>query len=139
MSGIFHLEYICVSANGCFVCGSANPIGLQVQFRLDGELCLAEFTPDVRHAGYDGVTHGGIVYSLLDDVMANGIWLRGERAYTARADIRYRQALPIGVAVRLQGEVSRRRGRLTETVGFMWRIDDGSLIAQASAQFMAAV
>ena len=128
-----------VSANGCFVCGSANPYGLHVQFRLEGDLCLAEFTPDARHAGYDDVTHGGIVYSLLDDVMANGIWLRGERAYTARADIRYRQPLPIDVAVRLQGEISRRRGRLTETVGYMWRVDDGSLIAQASAQFMAAV
>lgn len=128
-----------MTANGCFVCGEANPIGLGVSFRLDGEVVRAEFTSDARHAGYDGVTHGGIVFSLLDDVMANGIWLRGERAYTARADIRYRQALPIGVAVRLEGEITRKRGRLTETVGRMFRADDGTLVAEATAQFMAAV
>lgn len=128
-----------MSANGCFVCGEANPIGLGVRFRLDGETVRAEFTPEARHAGYDGVTHGGIVFSLLDDVMANGIFLRGERAFTARADIRYRQALPIGVAVQLEGEITRRRGRLTETVGRMYRCDDGTLVAETTAQFMAAV
>ena len=32
------------AANGCFVCGASNPIGLGVKFRLEGDRCLAEFT-----------------------------------------------------------------------------------------------
>lgn len=127
-----------MTAHRCFVCGPANPIGLHVAFRLDGEICRAEFVPDQRHAGYEGVTHGGIVFALLDDVMANGLWLRGERAFTARADIRYRQALPIGTAIRLEGEITRRRGRFAEVEGRMYRQDDDSLVASATAQFMAA-
>ncbi|MCY3820983.1 MAG: hypothetical protein OXH52_16770 [Gammaproteobacteria bacterium] len=49
---------------------------MQVRFRLEGEVCRAEFTPDEECGGYEGVTHGGILFSLLDDVMANWVFLR---------------------------------------------------------------
>ena len=39
--------------------------------------------------------HGGILYSLLDDVMANWSFLRGQRAHTARCEIRYRDVVPM--------------------------------------------
>ena len=124
------------SANRCFVCGPSNPIGLHIRFRLDGEVCRAEFTPQAVHAGYDGVTHGGIVFSLLDDVMANIIFLRGERCFTAKAEVRYRQALPVGTAVRLEGRQRRRKGRLALLEGKVIRADTDEVVAEASGHFM---
>lgn len=124
------------SANRCFVCGPSNPIGLQVRFRLDGEVCRAEFTPLEIHAGYDGVTHGGILFSLLDDVMANIIFLRGERCFTAKAEVRYRQPLPVGTAVRLEGRQQRRKGRLALLEGKVIRTDTDEVVAEASGRFM---
>ena len=124
------------TANKCFVCGPGNPIGLNVRFRLDGDICRAEFTPRDEHVGYDGVTHGGIVFSLLDDVMANYIFLRGERCYTARADVRYRQPLPVGTPIRLEGRQTKRRGRLAVLEGRLIRIDDDSVVAESTASFM---
>ena len=50
-------------ANHCFVCGPNNPIGLKLTFSLDGDECVSEFTPDAVHCGYEGVTHGGIIFS----------------------------------------------------------------------------
>ena len=124
------------SANRCFVCGPGNPIGLQIRFRLDGEVCRAEFTPDAIHAGYDGVTHGGILFSLLDDVMANIIFLRGERCFTAKAEVRYRQPLPVGTTVRLEGRQQRRKGRLALLEGKVIRVDTEEVVAEASGRFM---
>ena len=124
------------SANRCFVCGPSNPIGLQIRFRLDGEVCRAEFTPDAVHAGYDRVTHGGILFSLLDDVMANIIFLRGERCFTAKAEVRYRQPLPVGTAVRLEGRQQRRKGRLALLEGKVIRADTDEVVAEASGHFM---
>jgi len=123
-------------ANRCFVCGTGNPIGLGVEFRVDGDHCRAEFTPDARHVGYDGVTHGGILFSLLDDVMANWLWLRGEQCFTARADIRYRAQLPIGTRVSLQSELVRRKGKLAMLTGRVVRADSGEVVAEASGSFM---
>ena len=121
----------------CFVCGPDNPIGLKVRFRLEEDLCLAEFTPDERHAGYRDVTHGGIVFSLLDDVMANWLWLKGIVCFTAKADVRYRAELPIGTAVRLEGRCLKRKGRLAQMQGRVIRQDSGDLVAEATASFMA--
>ena len=50
-----------------------------------------EFTPN-EHMGYDQVTHGGIVFSLLDDVMAGWVWLRGERCFASRDPLPLRAA-----------------------------------------------
>ena len=123
-------------ANNCFVCGPGNPIGLGVRFRLVDDLCLGEFTPEERHSGFRAVTHGGIVFSLLDDVMANWLWLRGLAAFTAKADVRYRAELPVGTAVYLEGRCLARKGRLARMQGKVIRQDNGELVAEATASFM---
>ncbi len=123
-------------ANHCFVCGVGNPIGLQVDFRMEDEMCVAEFTPGTNHCGYDGVVHGGIIFSALDDVMANWLFLKGHKAFTAKCDIRYRDALPVNTTVRLEGECIRQRGRLTQMAGKMIRVDTNELVAECEARFM---
>jgi len=125
-------------ANRCFVCGPGNPIGLNVRFRLDDDVCRAEFTPKPEHMGYDSVTHGGIVFSLLDDVMANWLWLKGEESFTARADIRYRTALAVGTPVRLEGRVVKRKGRLVVLEGKLIRQEDDYVVAETTGHFMLA-
>ena len=124
------------SANRCFVCGKGNPNGLNVRFRLDGDVCRAEFTPSEAHVGYDGVTHGGILFSLLDDVMANYVFLRGERCYTAKAEVRYRAARPVGIPVELEGRQVRRKGRLVVLRGRVIRADTHDVVAEATGSFM---
>ncbi len=123
-------------ANRCFVCGPANPGGLHLQFRLEDGVCRSEFTPAADHCGYDGVTHGGLIFSALDDVMANWIFLQGHRAFTAKCEIRYKAALPTGTPVRLEGHCIRERGRLVVMQGKMIRIDTGEIVAETDASFM---
>ncbi len=123
-------------ANHCFVCGPSNPIGLNLEFRLDGDICRSVWTPKPEHCGYDGVTHGGLIFSALDDVMANWIFLQGHRAYTAKCEIRYKDALPTGTRVQLEGHCIKARGRLVQMKGLMTREDTGEIVAEADASFM---
>ena len=132
-------EQLASGSNQCFVWGPGNPIGLGVTFELDGDVCRGEFTPRPEHMGYDQVTHGGIVFSLLDDVMANWVWLRGERCFTARAEIRYRSELPVGTPIRLEGRCLKRKGRLAQMEGRLIRKSDDYVVAEASGAFMIAV
>ncbi len=122
-------------ADGCFVCGLKNPIGLKIAFRMDGDVCRAEFTPQSAHQGYDGITHGGIVFSILDDVMANWLFLQGFRAYSARSEIRYRAPLPVGVPLLLEGRLKKKRGKFVLLVGKAMRAEDGRPVAEAEAMF----
>ena len=125
-----------IDGDNCFVCGKANPLGLRLTFRLEGEVCRSEFTPGEDHCGFNGVTHGGIIYSALDDVMANWIYQKGIRAYTAKCDIRYKGSLPTGTQVDLEGRCVKNRGRLLVMQGKMIRSDTHELVAETEASFM---
>ncbi len=124
------------SANRCFVCGPGNDRGLGVPFRLDDDVCRAEFTPTESYTGYDGVVHGGILFCLLDDVMANWLYLKGERCFTARAEVRYRQPLAVGTPVRMEGRLLRRKGRVAVIEGKIFRQDNDDVVVEATGSFM---
>ncbi|MCY4199337.1 MAG: PaaI family thioesterase [Gammaproteobacteria bacterium] len=127
-------------ANHCFVCGPNNPIGLKVKFRLESEgesqVCRAEFTPAIEHSGYDSMTHGGIIFSLLDDVMANYHFLQGQVVVTARMQIRYGASLPIGTPVALQARQVEAKGRLKIMQASACMVEGGQLVASAEGRFM---
>ena len=124
-------------ANNCFVCGPENPIGLNLTFVLDPEdVCRSEFTPGKNHCGYDNVTHGGIIFSALDDVMANWLFLKGLKAFTAKCEVRYRDSLPIGTHVTLEGHCVKQKARLTQMQGTMVRSDTNQVVAECEASFM---
>jgi acyl-coenzyme A thioesterase PaaI-like protein len=120
----------------CFACGQDNPIGLKIHFAMDGDVCRAEFTPGAAHVGWEDTVHGGIIYSALDDVTANVIYLTGRKAHTARAEIRYRQPARVGEAFVLSGWIEREKGRLVLLKGEARRKSDGELIADCESAFM---
>ena len=125
-----------VDANQCFVCGPDNPLGLRLAFRIDGDVCRAAFTPGPFHCGYDNLVHGGIVFSALDDVMANWLFLQGSRGHTARCEIRYREPVELGDELLLEGRLIRRKGRLAVLSGTATRVSDNTLVAEAEGTFM---
>ncbi len=123
-------------ANHCFVCGPDNPHGLRIKYWMEGDLCRASFTPGNDYVGYDEMTHGGIIFSALDDVMANWLFLQGARAHTAKCEIRYRKPVPIGTRIELTGRLIKRKGRVAVMAGEARRAADNDLVADARASFM---
>lgn len=124
------------SANRCFVCGPGNDIGLNVRFQLDEEnVCHAEWTSSAEYVGYEGVTHGGILFCLLDDVMANLLFLRGEFCVTAKADVKFHEPLGIDEKIKLRSQLVKRRGQLAIIEGSAVRDSDQALIASSTAHF----
>ena len=123
-------------ANNCFVCGPCNPVGLQIAFHMDGDVCRASFTPGPDHVGFESQVHGGIVYAMLDDVMANWLFLQGARGHTAKCEIRYRKPVALGTRLNLEGRLIRRKGPLAIMTGIATRDSDGVTIADAQGSFM---
>lgn len=120
----------------CFACGQDNPIGLKIRFQFEDGVCTAEFTASNHHVGYENTVHGGIIYAALDDVMANVLYLQGIKAYTARCEIRYRQALQVGQSVRLRGWIASEKRRLVVLKGEARLAENDTMIADAEASFM---
>jgi len=125
-------------ATMCFACGPDNPIGLQIRFNLIDGRCTGEFTPTDNHVGYENTVHGGIIYSALDDVMANVLYLQQIKAHTARCEIRYRKPLEVGQTIRLTGWIESQKRRLIVLKGEAKTTEGEVLIADCEASFMTA-
>lgn len=124
-----------VTDHGCFGCGERNPIGLRLAFYRDGERRIRSgFTPRIEHEGYAGLTHGGIVATLLDEAMSWAVTALGWMAVTTRMELRYRRPVPVGAPVTVIGEVTRDGRRIVETRGEI-RDADGNLLVEASGAF----
>ena len=57
---------------GCFACGKDNEMGLKMCFfyNRNDESIHSAFTPKDYHIGFNGIIHGGIVTTILDESMA---------------------------------------------------------------------
>ncbi|MGI9203338.1 MAG: PaaI family thioesterase [Woeseiaceae bacterium] len=124
------------AATMCFACGVDNPVGLQIRFALQDGQCHGKFTPTENHVGYENTVHGGIIYSALDDVMANVLYLQNVKAHTARCEIRYRKALMVGQSILLNGWIESEKRRLIVLKGEARTAEGDMLIADCEASFM---
>jgi HAD superfamily hydrolase (TIGR01509 family) len=117
------------TARFCFACSQENPIGLKLKPVHDGDKVTAEFTAGQFHQGWDNVVHGGILYTLLDEVTAYAMLCHGiELGVTAKSEIRFRQVAPINEPIRASAWVTKLTKRLVETKGVLTLKDDTVIV-----------
>ena len=126
------------ATNHCFGCGRDNPIVLKLHMKMEGDHCVAYFTPKTEHESYGDRMHGGLTSTLLDEVMGDYVFrIAGKPAYTARLEIRFRSAIRIGETVKVEGWPEVHRGRLFIMKGKITHAD-GTPAAEAKAEMMLA-
>jgi acyl-coenzyme A thioesterase PaaI-like protein len=124
------------SDHQCFACGSANPIGLHLEFAYREGAAEARFTPAPAFQGYPGLMHGGLVCTLLDEAMAHAVIATSGTAVTGDLHVRLRGAgVPIGRPLRLVGRVTGQRGRLVLAEAVVYD-EAGKVLAQGEGKFM---
>ena len=131
MSGPIYLPY----THQCFVCGADNPHGLRLRFRFEEGEVRADFVPREAHAGYQGIVHGGVVASALDEVM---FWAA---AYATRQfhvsvamQIRWSRKVAVGADYHLAGRLVREQRQFCFTDGEL-RDQDGRVCAAATGKY----
>ncbi len=120
----------------CFVCGKRNPSGLQLDFELVGDTEVrTSFLPTKQFQGFRDIVHGGIITTILDEVMVNGVWLRGIRAVTGKLEVRLKQAARVGERLDFTGRILRDAGKTVETEAQV-ATADGVVVAEARGILM---
>jgi len=120
----------------CFACGRDNPISLKMKFSVEGDRYVSRFTAGPEHQSYDGIVHGGILSTLLDEIMGRYPYaVMGQNTVTARLEVRYRKPTPIGRELTVAGWIVGKRGRLYETAATI-ALPGGTVTAQGKATLM---
>lgn len=122
------------AAHWCFACGKENPIGLHLKFEPVEGGARAVFIPRPEHQGWDGVVHGGLIFTLLDEALAYAALFAHGPAMTAEFRVRMRQPGKIGHEIIAFGWVTSARRRLVETKATLSSVD--GIIAEADAKFL---
>jgi acyl-coenzyme A thioesterase PaaI-like protein len=127
-----------VRGHHCFGCGQLNVGGLQLQLHMDPETngAYAHFAPDARFQGYDGMIHGGIISTILDEVMAWSLYGIGVWGVTVEMTVRFRKPVAVGQPLVAKGRIERDRRRMYDLVGRIEAVDSGMLLAESTATFM---
>jgi acyl-coenzyme A thioesterase PaaI-like protein len=123
--------------NGCVVCGQDNSYGLRIQYVLgrDGAIS-AEWQPTENWEGFEGIVHGGIISTVLDEAMSKAVAAMNYEALTGELRVRFRHHVAAGENLRIRGWVVEKVKRLVKAEATLTAAD-GSERAHAWARFLA--
>ena len=123
--------------HSCFVCGESNPAGLKLRFETDGKTVQTRFVPRAEHIGFKGTVHGGLVATLLDEIMVWACAVQTKQfAFCADLSVRFIHSLKPGEEVIATAElVTNRKGKIFEPKAEL-RNQNGLLLATATGKYM---
>ena len=54
----------------CFGCSPKNPDGLHMKVLMTKDRCISYINVPEKFCGFDGIVHGGIIATILDEIAA---------------------------------------------------------------------
>jgi uncharacterized protein (TIGR00369 family) len=123
--------------NRCFVCGGANDRGMHLTFERDDEArrIRGAFRVSGEYEGARGYVHGGIIATLLDEVMSKMSLFEQAHAVTAELSVEYLKPVLVGKDLTVEGWEVEKEGRNRFRLGEI-RDDSGMVLARGKGRFV---
>jgi len=127
-----------VADNYCFVCGRDNPQGLKIKVKYHPEELAAETHLSLprEYQGWADVIHGGILSTLLDEMMAHAVWRFAGPGVTLGMEVRFHHPLKPGEAILVRGVLTASNGSRRTAEAQITRTSDDKKIASAKSRFL---
>jgi uncharacterized protein (TIGR00369 family) len=124
-------------ANICFGCGGANARGMKLTFVQDDDAkrIRGEFRLGAEYQGGPGFIHGGIIATVLDEVMGKVNRFREVRAVTAELVVEYLKPVSVNENLVVEGYEVEKSGRNLHHVGEI-RNQSGEVLARGRGRFV---
>ena len=129
---------VAISPHNCFACGELNAHGLRLVLHAQDDRCWTDVALGPSFEGWEGIAHGGIVCTLLDEVMAWALIGRDAWGLTARMSVDFKRPARIGEPLRAEGRVVEVRRRLMRTSGRLLEVGSGDVLATSDGLYLAA-
>jgi uncharacterized protein (TIGR00369 family) len=90
----------------CFGCGHSNPIGLKMDFYADETFVYSWLTLAEHYCSYDKYVHGGIVATILDEIMTwAALYFTKKFVLTKSINVNYLKPVFTDTKIRVEGKV----------------------------------
>jgi uncharacterized protein (TIGR00369 family) len=124
-------------ANPCFGCGGANAHGMKLAFDFDetSQRVIGRFRLGPEYQGATGFIHGGIIATVLDEVMSKVSRFNNVHAVTAELTVEYLRPVRVNEELQSEGFATRHDGRDLYREGEI-RNAKGVILARARGHFV---
>jgi acyl-coenzyme A thioesterase PaaI-like protein len=127
-----------IEPHHCFACGTLNTTGMGLVLHVEHGRSWVELTLEPRFQGWDGIAHGGILCTILDEVMAWSLVGEDNWGLTARLNVEFKRTVEVGQALRAEGWITRSRRRVVDTAAQVLDARTGAVLAIATGVYLAA-
>jgi acyl-coenzyme A thioesterase PaaI-like protein len=120
----------------CFACSPNNPHGLKLRFRHAEQGCVTRCVIPDRLCGFDGLVHGGILTTILDETAAWALFAHlGRFAVTREMTTRFLKPVATNREILVEGHVVSH-DRVKALVHCSIRSLEGVLLTEADSDWV---
>ncbi|MFH1057532.1 MAG: PaaI family thioesterase [Pseudomonadota bacterium] len=120
----------------CFACGPDNPHGLHMRVVYQGERAVCRINLPAHFQGWADIAHGGVVLTLMDEIMAYAVIHFLGQGVTIGMESRFRKQVPLGQDLVVSGWVVEHKSRQAKAAAELRLAADESLLAEANARWL---
>ena len=121
----------------CLICGMENDAGLKAPFyQMEDNTLVTIFEYKEFHQSYPGRVHGGMISSMLDELIGRAIWITEPEMWgvTMTLNVKFRKPVPYNTKLKAIGKITKSNKRAFEGIGELYDME-GNLLANAEAVY----
>lgn len=126
------------NSKNCIICGMDNEASVKAQFyeMENGYLCSL-FTFRYIHQSYPERVHGGMITSMLDELVGRVLWINEPDTFavTTSINVQFKKPVPYDVPLKGVSYITKNSSRLYSAVGEI-RDMDNNVLATADATYL---
>jgi len=122
----------------CVICGINNPFGVKAEFyNMEDNSVMTVFMFKEEHQSYPGRVHGGMISTMLDEIIGRALWIKEPKQYgvTMSLNIKYRKVVPYNAKLKAVGRVIKESDQFFEGEGKIMDMN-GNVLAEGVAHYI---
>lgn len=120
----------------CFACGTLNPIGLHMEVSFRDNKAFSRLALKREFQGWSDIVHGGVMATILDEIMAHAVLHYVGQAVTTSLEVTYRAPLHVGEEFEVIGYVAEQKSRAAVAKAEIRTPGNKKLIARGESRFV---
>lgn len=120
----------------CFACGTLNPIGLRMEVSFRDNKAFSRLALKREFQGWSDIVHGGVMATILDEIMAHAVLHYVGQAVTTSLEVTYRAPLHVGEEFEVIGYVAEQKSRAAVAKAEIRIPGNNKLIARGESRFV---
>ena len=118
-----------IEGYNCFGCSPNNRIGIGLNFQEHESGVSAPFNLSHSYSSYPAVVHGGIVATVLDEIMGNALVIKARRlCFTVSLSLRYLSPVMVNTEYSGYAEIKTINGNIATVEGSVFDLKHDLLV-----------